>query len=89
MNKTMCSCGGEKERHALGTGRCYRELIPVEEEPKYAGHCPMNGWNQWVYDGGFVTEYTLKSQRMVAIHENGRWSRPKGGGSTISLPEEM
>lgn len=35
-----------------------------------------------------VTGYTLRHQRLYHQHENGKWSRPKGGGSVNSLPDE-
>lgn len=63
-----------------------REIIPKEEEPKYAGQ--TNNTNMWQYHGSIITEYTLKNQRFIIMEHDGNWTRPKVEISVNSLPDE-
>lgn len=66
-----------------------REWVPTDQEPRRAGVHPDLGCPMWSVPGWGppCTDYTLYQQRMYAFHDNGRWSRPKGGGTSISISE--
>jgi hypothetical protein len=85
----ICYCGGVKKTHQVGDEDCKRErAIPPR---KLSGQGDM-----WIVtetkDGkthkSRCTGYTLRHQRGYYEHEDGQWSRPKGGGSVNSLPDE-
>ena len=78
--------GGEMMKRIQNHER--REIIPRRKEPRYVGTASFGLNNMWYYEGSIITEYTLKYQRGVAFDPIGRWTRPKGGGTSISLPEE-
>lgn len=81
----VCHCGGMEGTHFVGEGSCYREVVPAPVLLEEAS----NDWaERWLVEGSEVTGYTLKQQRLYHHHRDGIWSRPKGGGSINSLPDE-
>lgn len=78
-----CSCGGAKPHHTLGITGCFREVVRGKKPRKLMGRD-----DYWLVDGIAITGTTLREQRMYHRHECGGWSRPKGGGSWNSLPDE-
>lgn len=79
-----CQCSGVKNQHEVGNADCKREwIIPPRK---------INGDNDlWLVteseDGkqhkSLCTEFSLKQHRGYSQHEDGQWSRPKGGGSIM------
>jgi|GEM_PF-2084048 len=86
----FCNCGGNKEKdHNIGEEGCFREwAIPPRKIS-----CSDDMWMVTEVVNGKqykskCTGYALRHQRMYSEHEDGRWSRPKGGVSVNSLPDE-
>ena len=77
-----CYCGGMKDQHHVGDSGCFREEVKVKPR-KVSG-----SEDRWVIDGISITGYTLREQRLYQEHPDGLWSRPKGGVSENSLPDE-
>ena len=77
-----------KEPRYVGTASFGSSRNMPAMAPNSAAHRIFLLNNMWYYEGSIITEYTLKYQRGVAFDPIGRWTRPKGGGTSISLPEE-
>lgn len=81
----ICNCGGHSGvDHPLGSKKCFRELVPIKDEPKYAGS--TRGTGMWHYLGTIITEYALRNQCLVIMDpKTGRWTRPKDQSSMNSI----
>lgn len=77
-----CHCGGVFCDHNVGDTGCLREIVKVApRKVSWPG-------DRWYIGKTTITGATLREQRMYHQHDCGRWSRPKGGVSVNSLPDE-
>lgn len=53
----------------------HRDLIPIDEEPKYGG-TDDHGQNMWHVGNSMVTELVLKKYMCYRLEKSGRWSKP-------------
>lgn len=83
-----CFCGGMDREHFVGEGGCFRELVPIQNEPIRCGFHEIYKCQMWLVNGVRITNTTLREQRMYCQHEDGRWSKVKGLFSENSLPDE-
>lgn len=75
---TRCGCGSKQGFHELGNEKCFRKLVPKNEEPKPFG-VEKTLWK--LPKQRPINDFTLKQSRGYSFHEeSNRWSKPKRRG---------
>lgn len=72
----QCGCGSNQGIHELGNDKCFREIVPKNEEPKKVNR----GWSMPGNNGErhTITDFTLYHQRGYGFSEQtNQWHRPK------------
>jgi len=78
MKELMCGCGSQGGIHELGNEKCFRKIVPKNEEPKKFG-VEKKLWK--LPKQSPINDFCLKQQRGYEFNETvKRWHKPKVRG---------